>query len=95
MNAKDIKKLKNISTKVSHLISNNNTLIANSISNDGLYYSEDNGKTWKQSNITSGNFAYLVIIGSTVFASTDKYLNKETYYSKDNGKTWDISKSIL
>ena len=46
MNVKDRKRLKNISTKVSHLISINNTLIASSISDNGLYYSEDNGRTW-------------------------------------------------
>lgn len=45
MNARDRKRLKNISTKVSHLISNNNMLIASSISDNGLYYSED-GRTW-------------------------------------------------
>lgn len=46
MNARDRKKLKNISTKVSHLISSNNILIASSISDNGLYYSEDDGRTW-------------------------------------------------
>ena len=33
------------------LISNNNTVIASSLSNEGLIYSEDKGKTWHQSNI--------------------------------------------
>lgn len=46
MNARDRKRLKNISTKVSHSISSNNILIASSISDGGLYYYEDNGKTW-------------------------------------------------
>ena len=51
MNARDRKRLKNISTKVSHLISINNTLITSSISDNGLYYSKDGGKTWNISKL--------------------------------------------
>ena len=35
----------------------------------GLLYSEDNGKTWNQSNITSGNFSNLVISNNIVVVS--------------------------
>ena len=52
--------------------------------NKGLYYSEDNGKTWNLSNIDAGNFYSLIVIDDTVIASSDFGL----LYSEDKGKTW-------
>ena len=74
------------------LISNNNTVIASSLSNEGLIYSEDKGKTWHQSNITSDNFFCLTVIGNTVIAGS--WSNKGLIYSEDNGKTWKQSDII-
>ena len=54
----------------------------------GLYYSEDNGHTWQNSDIDKGNFQCLITIGSTVIAGGQ---GKGLYYSEDNGKTWNKS----
>ena len=48
----------------------NDTIIAGSHSYRGLYYSEDKGKTWNQSNINFGGFGCLNVIGSTVIAGS-------------------------
>ena len=56
---------------------------------NGLYYSEDNGHTWQLSNITSGGFYCLTVIGSTVITGSSS--NKGLYYSEDNGHTWQLS----
>ena len=67
------------------------TVIAGSYSHKGLYYSEDNGKTWNHSNIYNSNFSCLTVIGSTVIAgsgSTAGADKKGLYYSEDNGHTW-------
>ena len=61
-------------------------VIAGSWSDEGLYYSEDKGKTWKQSNIDTGIFSCLTTIGNTVIAGSD--YNEGLYYSEDKGKTW-------
>ena len=68
---------------------NGSIVIAGSWSNKGLFYSEDNGKTWNKSNITSGDFYCLTVIGSTVIAGG--YSNNGLYYSEDKGKTWNKS----
>ena len=68
---------------------NNNTVIASSLSNEGLIYSEDKGKTWHQSNIDIGDFKCLTVIGNTVIAGS--WSNKGLIYSEDNGKTWNQS----
>ena len=53
---------------------------------NGLYYSTDNGKTWTQSNINSGNFLCLTVANDgTVIAGSD---SRGLHYSTDNGKTW-------
>ena len=67
-------------------------VIAGSWSNKGLYYSEDNGKTWNESNIETGNFSSLTTIGDTVIAGSDS--DKGLWYSEDNGKTWNKSNII-
>ena len=48
---------------------------------------------FKNSNITSGNFYCLTVIGSTVIAGNAGryYFEKGLYYSEDNGKTWNQS----
>ena len=56
-----------------------NTVIAGS--NNGLYYSNDNGITWIQSNITSGYFYCLITIGNTVIAGSN-YNNGLYFYLK-------------
>lgn len=38
-----------------HLATINSTIIVSNNSNKGLLYSEDNGKTWKESNIIINN----------------------------------------
>ena len=53
---------------------------------NGLYYSEYNGNTWNQSNIISGNFACLTVIGDIVNAGS--FSDRGLLYSEDNGKTW-------
>ena len=45
------KKYRRLGNMFCTLISNNNTVIANSNFRKSLYYSEDNGKTWNWSNI--------------------------------------------
>ena len=42
-----------------------------------------------QSNIQSGNFYCLTVIGSTVIAGSRS--GNGLYYSEDNGKTWNQS----
>ena len=62
-------------------------------SNKGIYYSEDNGKTWNRSNITEGNFYHFKYF----YNETKKVIvaggmtNEGIYYSEDNGKTWNQS----
>ena len=58
--------------------------------NDGLYYSKNKGKTWRQSNITCGNFRCLTVINNTVIANVDDTF----FYSEDKGKTWHYSRII-
>ena len=62
-------------------------------SNKGLYYSEDNGKTWNQSNITEGNFYHFKYInnGTKKVIVAGGMTNEGIYYSEDNGKTWNQS----
>ena len=55
----------------------------------GLSYSDDNGKTLNKSNITSGDFWYLTLIGSTVVVCSIS--DEGLLYSEDNGKTWNQS----
>ena len=55
----------------------------------GLYYSENNGHTWQNSDIQSSNFYCLTVIGSTVIAGSSA--GKGLYYSENNGKTWNQS----
>ena len=62
------------------------TVITGSNFDEGLFYSEDNGKTWKKSNITSGDFECLIVIGSIVIAGS--WSDEGLYYSEDKGKTW-------
>lgn len=61
-------------------------IIAASADDRGLWYSEDNGITWVQSNITTGSFNYLCqLYNNRIFA----YKNSSNKYcSDDNGKTW-------
>ena len=73
---------------------NNDIVIAGSDrSNKGLYYSEDNGKTWNQSNITEGNFYHFKCIdnGTKKVIVAGGMTNEGIYYSEDNGKTWNQS----
>lgn len=49
----------------------------------GLYYSTDNGATWTQSNITTGNF-YGVLYENNIWVAGS---TENMYYSTD-GKTW-------
>ena len=44
---------------------------------------------FKNSNITSGKFFCLTVIGSTVIAGS--WYDKGIYYSEDNGHTWQLS----
>ena len=61
----------------------NNLFVAGD-ENYGLYYSED-GKSWSQSNITSGNITYLTFEHLTWFAYDSS--NNVILYSTD-GKNW-------
>ena len=63
-------------------------VIASSDSNRGLYYSEDNGKTWKHSNINYGHTSSLIVIGNTVIANGSHNNKNYLLYSEDNGHTW-------
>ena len=45
--------------------------------------------SFTKSNITSGDFYCLTVIGSTVIAGS--WSDKGLYYSEDNGKTWNQS----
>ena len=65
------------------------TVITGSNFDEGLFYSEDKGKTWKESNIKSGKFYSLVTTGDTVIAGGNSY--NGIYYSEDYGKTWNQS----
>ncbi len=62
-------------------------LVAGSNDNTGIKYSDDNGKTWNNSNITSGSYNCITIAndGRLVAGSND---NTGIQYSDDNGKTW-------
>ena len=70
------------------LFSVNDDIVIGS-NNSGLLYSEDNGKTWIQSNIDFGFFHCLTIIDNIVIAGS--WSNEGLYYSDDNGKTWNQS----
>ena len=65
------------------------TLIAGSYSDKGLYYSEDNGKNWSQSNVQSGYFRCIGVSSGVVIAGSNS--DKGLYYSEDNGKNWSQS----
>lgn len=72
------------------------TFVSNSGSNavlcqqDGyIYYSNDSGKTWTQSNSPSMYWLSVSISGSNAVACDDTTYN--TYYSNDYGKTWKLS----
>ena len=67
-----------------------NKVIAGSGSDKGLYYSEDYGKTWNQSNITSGYYVYLATNDDTIILRRSP---KTLLHSKDNGKTWEIGRA--
>ena len=69
----------------------NDTFVIGNGTNKGLFYSEDKGKTWNQSNITSGYYVYLATNNDTIILRRSP---KTLLHSKDNGKTWDISKSV-
>ena len=62
----------------------------NTIYNRGLYYSTD-GKTWTQSNITSGTVRFVENANDMwiagIWDDDDNYKNCGLYYSMD-GKTW-------
>ena len=64
----------------------NGTIIMNNIPNKGLIYSEDKGKTWHYSNVKTGHFPFISIVGNTVIAHDN--FNDDFHYSQDNGKTW-------
>lgn len=67
--------------------------IAGSINNSGLFYSVDYGKTFSQSNITSGTFNSVYLLGSNKIAgSNEKDLG--LLYSNDYGKNWTRSINI-
>ena len=73
---------------------NDDVVIAGSDrSNKGIYYSEDNGKTWSPSNITEGNFYRFNYIdnGTKKVIVAGGMTNEGIYYSEDNGKTWNQS----
>ena len=70
------------------LFSINDNIIIGS-NNSGLYYSEDNGKTWNQSNINTGCFNCLTTINDIVIVGSNS--DNGLYYSEDNGKTWNQS----
>ena len=64
----------------------NGTIIMNNGSNKGLIYSEDKGKTWHYSNVKTGHFPFISIIGNIVIAHDN--FNKNFHYSEDDGRTW-------
>ena len=64
----------------------NSTIIKGSDSYNGLIYSEDKGKTWSWSNVTSGVFHCLTVIDNTIIAGS--WSNEGLLYSEDRGKTW-------
>jgi hypothetical protein len=56
------------------------------IDSNGLWYSENNGVTWNQSNITSGTY-YCIDSSESVIVASCGTGNTGLYYSAD-GKTW-------
>lgn len=59
--------------------------------NFGLLYSEDLGKTWIESNITSDSFGPVFISGPNAIAGSIN--NSGLFYSNDFGHTWTQSKT--
>lgn len=56
---------------------------------NGLWYSEDGGMTWTQSNITRGSFTTIAHVGSDWLALGDSsYYNVTGPYYSSDGKTW-------
>ena len=77
----------NISFK--SMLKSGSTIIKGGDSYNGLLYSEDNGKTWNESNINTDRFKCLTVVGNTVIAgSYSRNKDRGLYYSEDNGKTW-------
>ena len=68
----------------SFCISSSGRIIA-AISNQGVWYSDNGGKTWTQSDKTDGTFDSLCV------TDTNRILagySTNLYYSDDNGETW-------
>lgn len=61
------------------------------IPGSGIYYSEDDGESWKQSNISTGQFElffeYKEKVGSPATVVASSYDYKGIYYTED-GKEW-------
>ena len=63
-----------------------NAIAGTATSNTGLWYSSDSGVTWTQSNITTGNFAYVYMVGANAIAAPFSYTG--LLYSTNSGQTW-------
>jgi photosystem II stability/assembly factor-like uncharacterized protein len=69
-------------------LSSDGTLVAGysgAYNNKGIYYSTDNGKTWIQSDLTSGGIYCITVTNDNELVAGT---NSGIYYSTDNGKTW-------
>ena len=68
--------------------------IASSINNSnlGLLYSIDSGQTWRQSNITTGTFKSVYMVGVNAIAGSNS--NTGLWWSANSGQTWNQSTSI-
>jgi WD40 repeat protein len=67
-------------------INQNNVIIAPGNSNNGILYSNDKGQTFKETNITDGNFWASAINGKNAVAASAT--DRGILYSRDSGKTW-------
>lgn len=71
-------------------------MLIGSFKRSGLFYSEDGGETWIQSNVTSGSFEEIHKSNNGVIITGAYYKDEinrgeSAYYSEDNGKTWNKS----
>src|SRR5579872_3225370 len=75
------------STKNVVRVDSTGTMIRIGIRSKGIYYSDDTGVTWTQSNAGTGTWNYMSYFNSYMGAATE---DGRLYTSLDYGRTWSL-----